>query len=195
MTLLTCCQHTFQNFTGYEESIDELKNAADVLTKEVSQTSAEIMKTSDRINSTVEMVKTKVDGSTVEELERRVTDVEQNASGMQITISSVRDAVDKQEQNLENYKLETSIYLRFTEKGLSIGKQNAGDESPYSIVIDNEKMSFQQNGMEVAYIQYNKMHINAIEAMDKLSVGAASDGGYFDFISTPQGLGIKWRNV
>ena len=117
------------------------------------------------------MVKTKVDGSTVEELERRVTDVEQNASGMQITISSVRDAVDKQEQDLENYKLETSIYLRFTEKGLSIGKQNAGDESPYSIVIDNEKMSFQQNGMEVAYIQYNKMHINAIEAMDKLSVG------------------------
>ena len=127
MTLLTCCQHTIQNFTGYEESIDELKNAADVLTKEVSQTSAEIMKTSDRINSTVEMVKTKVDGSTVEELERRVTDVEQNASGMQITISSVRDAVDKQEQDLENYKLETSIYLRFTEKGLSIGKQNAGD--------------------------------------------------------------------
>lgn len=157
--------------------------------------SAEIMKTSDQINSTVEMVKTKVDGSAVEELERRVTDVEQNASGMQITISSVRDAVDKQEQNLENYKLETSIYLRFTEKGLSIGKQNAGDESPYSIVIDNEKMSFQQNGMEVAYIQYNKMHINAIEAMDKLSVGAASDGGYFDFISTPQGMGIKWRNV
>lgn len=97
------------------------------------------MKTSDRINSTVEMVKTKVDGSTVEELERRVTDVEQNASGMQITISSVRDAVDKQEQDLENYKLETSIYLRFTEKGLSIGKQNAGDESPYSIVIDNER--------------------------------------------------------
>ena len=82
MTLLTCCQHTFQNFTGYEESIDELKNAADVLTKEVSQTSAEIMKTSDRINSTVEMVKTKVDGSAVEELERRVTDVEQNSTSI-----------------------------------------------------------------------------------------------------------------
>ena len=101
MTLLTCCQHTFQNFTRYEESIDELKNAADVLTKEVSQTSAEIMKTSDRINSTVEMVKTKVDGSTVEELERRVTDVEQNASGMQITISSVRDAVDNRNRILK----------------------------------------------------------------------------------------------
>ena len=195
MALLTCCQHTFQNFSGYEDSIDELKSVADVLVKEVNQTSAEIIKTSEQINSTVEMVKTKVDGSTVEELERRVTDVEQDANGMQITISSVSAAVDKQEQDFENYKSDTSIYLRFTEKGISIGKQNAGDQSPYSIVIDNEKMSFQQNGMEIAYIQYNKMHINAIEAMDKLSVGAASDGGYFDFISTPQGMGVKWRNV
>jgi hypothetical protein len=39
------------------------------------------------------------------------------------------------------------------------------------------------------------MHINAIEAMDRLSVGAAADGGYFDFISTEFGMGIKWRAV
>ena len=104
MALLTCCQHTFQNFSGYEDSIDELKSVADVLVKEVNQTSAEIIKTSEQINSTVEMVKTKVDGSTVEELERRVTDVEQDANGMQITISSVSAAVDKQEQDFENYK-------------------------------------------------------------------------------------------
>jgi hypothetical protein len=39
------------------------------------------------------------------------------------------------------------------------------------------------------------MHINAIEAMDRLSVGAAADGGYFDFISTEYGMGVKWRAV
>ena len=44
-------------------------------------------------------------------------------------------------------------------------------------------------------MQYNKMHINAIEAMDRLSVGAAADGGYFDFISTEYGMGVKWRAV
>ena len=48
---------------------------------------------------------------------------------------------------------------------------------------------------EIAYVQYNKMHINAIEAMDRLSVGAAADGGYFDFISTEFGMGVKWRAV
>ena len=56
-------------------------------------------------------------------------------------------------------------------------------------------MAFLQNGNEIAYVQYNKMHINAIEAMDRLSVGAAADGGYFDFISTEYGMGVKWRAV
>ena len=56
-------------------------------------------------------------------------------------------------------------------------------------------MAFLQNGTEIAYVQYNKMHINAIEAMDRLSVGAAADGGYFDFISTEYGMGVKWRAV
>ena len=56
-------------------------------------------------------------------------------------------------------------------------------------------MGFLQNGLEIAYVQYNKMHINAIEAMDRLSVGAAADGGYFDFISTEYGMGVKWRAV
>jgi hypothetical protein len=31
--------------------------------------------------------------------------------------------------------------------------------------------------------------------MDRLSVGAAADGGYFDFISTEYGMGVKWRAV
>ena len=56
-------------------------------------------------------------------------------------------------------------------------------------------MGFLQDGSEVAFIQYNKLHINAVEAMDRLSVGAAADGGYFDFISTEYGMGVKWRAV
>ena len=56
-------------------------------------------------------------------------------------------------------------------------------------------MAFLQNGSEVAYVKYNRLHINAVEAVDRLSVGARAHGGYFDFISTPQGMGVKWRAV
>ena len=111
------------------------------------------------------------------------------------SVENLTQRVAGQEDALLEYKHETSTYFRFNTDGLNIGKQQDGDESPYSINIDNEKMGFLQNGVEIAYVQYNKMHINAIEAMDRLSVGAAADGGYFDFISTEYGMGVKWRAV
>lgn len=111
------------------------------------------------------------------------------------SVENLTQRVADQEDALLEYKHETSTYFRFNTDGLNIGKQQDGDESPYSINIDNEKMGFLQNGVEIAYVQYNKMHINAIEAMDRLSVGAAADGGYFDFISTEYGMGVKWRAV
>ena len=110
-------------------------------------------------------------------------------------MDTLTQRISDQEDALLDYKHETSTYFRFNTDGLNIGKQEDGDESPYSINIDNEKMAFLQNGTEIAYVQYNKMHINAIEAMDRLSVGAAADGGYFDFISTEYGMGVKWRAV
>ena len=111
------------------------------------------------------------------------------------SVDTLTQRISDQEDALLDYKHETSTYFRFNTDGLNIGKQEDGDESPYSINIDNEKMGFLQNGVEIAYVQYNKMHINAIEAMERLSVGAAADGGYFDFISTEYGMGVKWRAV
>jgi len=128
-----------------------------------------------------------------------IQDVRDTAAGAAAAVAGgvqeLEQRVSDQEDALLDYRHETSTYFRFNEDGLNIGKQEDGDESPYSINIDNEKMAFMQNGQEIAYVQYNKMHINAIEAMDRLSVGAAADGGYFDFISTEYGMGIKWRAV
>ena len=121
--------------------------------------------------------------------------IAQTDEALNDSVDTLTQRISDQEDALLDYKHETSTYFRFNTDGLNIGKQEDGDESPYSINIDNEKMGFLQNGVEIAYVQYNKMHINAIEAMDRLSVGAAADGGYFDFISTEFGMGVKWRAV
>ena len=121
--------------------------------------------------------------------------IAQTDEALNDSVDTLTQRISDQEDALLDYKHETSTYFRFNTDGLNIGKQEDGDESPYSINIDNEKMAFLQNGTEIAYVQYNKMHINAIEAMDRLSVGAAADGGYFDFISTEYGMGVKWRAV
>ena len=143
----------------------------------------------------IELSITTVTGTLANDIQDVRDSISETADGISGDMQELEQRVSDQEEALLDYRHEASTYFRFNTDGLNIGKQEDGDESPYAINIDNQKMAFMQNGQEVAYVQYNKMHINAIEAMDRLSVGAAADGGYFDFISTEYGMGIKWRAV
>lgn len=123
------------------------------------------------------------------------TKLEETSKGFNMSVNSLTDRVTEQGNEANSYREQLQTYFGFREDGLEIGKKVNGEKQQYSINIDNERMGFLQDGSEVAFIQYNKLHINAIEAMDRLSVGAAADGGYFDFISTEYGMGVKWRAV
>ena len=123
------------------------------------------------------------------------TKLDQTSKNFNLSVNSLSDRVTEQGNEVSNYREELETYFDFGNDGLQIGKKINGENQQYSINIDNEKMGFLQDGSEVAYIRYNKLHINAVEAMDRLSVGAAADGGYFDFISTEYGMGVKWRAV
>lgn len=123
------------------------------------------------------------------------TKLEETSKGFNMSVNSLTDRITKQGNEVNSYREQLQTYFGFSEDGLEIGKKVNGEKQQYSINIDNERMGFLQDGSEVAFIQYNKLHINAVEAMDRLSVGAAADGGYFDFISTEYGMGVKWRAV
>lgn len=123
------------------------------------------------------------------------TKLEETSKGFNMSVNSLTDRVTEQGNEANSYREQLQTYFGFREDGLEIGKKVNGEKQQYSINIDNERMGFLQDGSEVAFIQYNKLHINAVEAMDRLSVGAAADGGYFDFISTEYGMGVKWRAV
>jgi len=123
------------------------------------------------------------------------TEIEETSKGLNVSVNSLSERITEQGNEISEYRDELTTYFDFSDDGLAIGKKSNGENAIYSILIDNEKMGFLQDGSEIAYVQYNKLHINAIEAMDRLSVGAANDGGYFDFISTQYGMGVKWRAV
>lgn len=123
------------------------------------------------------------------------TKLEETSKGFNMSVNSLTDRITEQGNETNSYREQLQTYFGFSEDGLEIGKKVNGEKQQYSINIDNERMGFLQDGSEVAFIQYNKLHINAVEAMDRLSVGAAADGGYFDFISTEYGMGVKWRAV
>lgn len=123
------------------------------------------------------------------------TKLEETSKGFNMSVNSLTDRITEQGNEVNSYREQLQTYFGFSEDGLEIGKKVNGEKQQYSINIDNERMGFLQDGSEVAFIQYNKLHINTVEAMDRLSVGAAADGGYFDFISTEYGMGVKWRAV
>lgn len=123
------------------------------------------------------------------------TKLEETSKGFNMSVNSLTDRITEQGNEVNSYREQLQTYFGFSEDGLEIGKKVNGEKQKYSINIGNERMGFLQDGSEVAFIQYNKLHINAVEAMDRLSVGAAADGGYFDFISTEYGMGVKWRAV
>lgn len=123
------------------------------------------------------------------------TKLEETSKGFNMSVNSLTDRITEQGNEVNSYREQLQTYFGFSEDGLEIGKKVNGEKQQYSINIDNERMGFLQDGSEVAFIQYNKLHINAVEAMDRLSVGAAADGGYFDFISTEYGMCVKWRAV
>lgn len=101
----------------------------------------------------------------------------------------LQEGVNQNADDLEEYKNLIETYIRFSAEGITIGK----NDSPFSAVLGTEKLSFLQDGTEVAYISNNKLYITSAEVLDRFTVGNPSSG-YFDWIPRANGnLGMKWR--
>ena len=78
-------------------------------------------------------------------------------------------------------------YQRFDANGLELGVLG----SPFLARLGNAKLSFLQDGIEIAYISNNRLYITEARITDKLSIG--SDTGLFEWVMTDGGLALKWR--
>ena len=53
-------------------------------------------------------------------------------------------------------------------------------------------LSFVQAGAELAYFSDNKLYVTRLEAVEQISIGTDTNG-YLDIVTTPTGVGFKWR--
>jgi hypothetical protein len=79
-------------------------------------------------------------------------------------------------------------YQRFSADGLELGVLG----SPFMARLGNTRLSFVQSGEEIAYISNNKLYITSAHVTNRLTIGNVENGGYFDWIPTPNGLAFKW---
>lgn len=92
--------------------------------------------------------------------------IQQTNSSITTTISElnqVSSKIDGLEQTSEN----VNSYMKFSTDGLELGKS----DSQFKTNITNDRMSFTQNGNEVAYFSNNKMYVTDGEFTNSLHIG------------------------
>ena len=184
------------DYSTTEETKTLIANTGGTIRTEVAESVKTVIDTTNaKIDDRLAQAKDYTDSVHQEITTEYSTKLEETSKGFNMSVNSLTDRITEQGNEVNSYREQLQTYFGFSEDGLEIGKKVNGEKQQYSINIDNERMGFLQDGSEVAFIQYNKLHINAVEAMDRLSVGAAADGGYFDFISTEYGMGVKTDNA
>lgn len=145
-----------------------------------------------RIDQTAESIMSEVGSTYVtsegfeEKLNTRFTQTEE---GWEMTFNQFRQWVEAENGETQTAFEELRKYIRFLDGNIILGDRN----NDLQCIITNNKISFEQNGTEVAYISNNKLYITNAEVLDRFTVGNPASG-YFDWIPRANGnLGMKWR--
>ena len=81
-------------------------------------------------------------------------------------------------------------YIRFRGALIELGKIG----NAFTAELSNEKLSFKENGQEIAFISNQALVITNAEIRNRISLGTA-ERGWFDFIPRTTGnLSIQWRD-
>lgn len=108
----------------------------------------------------------------------------QTATDINMQFSNAVTAVDNVNGKLEEYKAKVDSYIRFNANGMEMGKT----DSPFKSILTNQKLSFTENGYEVAYMSDNKLYITNAEILDNFIMGS-----WIWDVGTNGNLSLNWR--
>mgnify|MGYP007027373379 CR=1 FL=1 len=103
---------------------------------------------------------------------------------LELYISQIPDSLTRQIFTLRFIKCYTWTKIAATVGG--------NTESSVKMRLTNTRLSFVQAGTELAYFSDNKLYVMRLEAVEQISIGTAANG-YLDIVTTPSGVGLKWR--
>lgn len=97
---------------------------------------------------------------------RLSTELTQTAQGITAVINRV-ETVESENAEVGEILAAYQLTFRMDADGVTIGKSNSG----FDVRIDNEKLSFRENGQEIAYVSNNQLFITAAEITQSLTIG------------------------
>lgn len=159
----------------------------DSVTSIVNDLYSRIEQTSEEILSTVGENYVTSDGFQ----EEISTQLSQTASQWEMTFNSFVSQQEEINGSVETQFSDIQKYIRYVDGKIILGIEG----NPLICQIANDRLSFLQDGAEVAYISNNKLYITDVEIKNRLSMGKP-ENGYFDWLPRQNGnLSLAWRET
>lgn len=151
---------------GQQAQINQTKNSLQELTQTTQAQITQVLQDSRAIilQALTEYSKT----TDLEELRSTVSaQLEVLSSQIELRFTEVTDRVTVVAGDVQDVRTEISKYFRFTADGLIVGAE--GNE--ITLRVDNDRISFLDGGLEVAYISNKQLYITDAHFLNSLRIG------------------------
>lgn len=125
----------------------------------------------------------------ISENKTQISSLVQRAEGFTMDFKTVNETVKQINDQFVTERDERYKYIKFIDGEIWLGKEVPIGEDDFKLVIKNDRISFLQNKMEVAYMSNNKLYVTDIHVTNSLQLG------YFIQSTRSNGnIGIRWVN-
>ena len=141
---------------------DELQGAIDTTNGNLNQTNQNVTDLNNRYDDIYEITTTNV---------TKITEMLQTIDGWDFTWEETTEII-KELDGLVSTEIDTRIkYIRFVNGEIWLGEDPEPGEDDYKVRITNERISFMQNNIEIAYISGQRLYISEAQILNRLIIG------------------------
>lgn len=165
------------SYEAAKEAYNKAQNAQDTAIETAKKyTDAQIKVSANDIKS--EVSETYVTKDNASSTYAKSTDLQQTSDSFQMNFKTLQTTVLDNQHNVDEQFSELNDYIRFQGGNIILGKSG----NSITCKITNDRLSFMQDDVEVAYLSNNQLYINKANVTNKLQIGnfvfqAKSDGG------------------
>ena len=159
-----------QELTDYKT---EMSTNLDSITASVTETRTELTTTTENIyNSLNELQNSSVTTDKLEEVKQSV--IQLNSDNLEVRFSQVKSLIDQLEGDAAKKQRVLEEYIRFEGARMELGRS----DSVITAVLANDRLSFFENGQEVAYISNLTLYVTEIHVLSRFVMGNADNGPF-----------------
>lgn len=157
------------------EKIDLEVSARKKLEDGVNQLNSKLEITKDNITASVEATKSEI----LDETQKQIDDtkaaiIQLNSDNLEIRFSQVKSLIDQLEGDAAKKQRILEEYIRFEGARMELGRS----DSVITAVLANDRLSFFENGQEVAYISNLTLYVTEIHVLSRFVMGDADNGPF-----------------